>query len=149
MQAISILRKDTTSIIFLPLNKIAKRRSQEANQIGGRGILFHGKIKDMREEIQLAKEGHYTHIFINLQLASTSTFRDVLKDPGFQKRLAMIVLDEAHLIVQWREQHRPEYAQLRLGVGILVIKIRPRYIPSAADTFSTDHLGWSFGAVRA
>ena len=53
MQAISILRKDTTSIIFLPLNKIAKRRSQEANQIGGRGILFHGKIKDMREEIQL------------------------------------------------------------------------------------------------
>jgi superfamily II DNA helicase RecQ len=79
MQAISILRKDTTSIISLPLNEIAKEQSQKVNQIGGRALLFNADIKDMDKEIKLAKDGHYTHIFISPQLASTSTFRDVLK----------------------------------------------------------------------
>ena len=37
----------------------------------------------------------------------------MIKDPEFQKRLAMVVVDDAHLIVQWYKQFRTEYTMLQ------------------------------------
>jgi hypothetical protein len=40
MQAVSILQKNTASIILLPSNDIAKEQSRKIDQIGGRVLLF-------------------------------------------------------------------------------------------------------------
>ena len=67
----------------------------------------------MDKELERVKDSVYTHIFISPELASTSSFRDVLKDPNFKKRLALVIIDEAHLIIHWGKKFRIEYAQLR------------------------------------
>lgn len=113
MQVISILCKNTTSLVFLPLNEIVKEQVQKVNQIGGNALLLNADVKDIDKAIENARAGLYTHIFISPELASTPDFRSLLKDPKFKKRLALVVVDKAHLITQWGKKFRPEYAQLR------------------------------------
>lgn len=113
MQVISILCKNTTSLVFLPLNEIAKEQVQKVNQIGGNALLLNADVKDMDKALENTRAGLYTHIFISPELASTPSFRNLLKDPEFKKRLALVVVDEAHLVIQWGKKFRPEYAQLR------------------------------------
>lgn len=96
----SVLRKDTTSNILLPLNEIAKEQVQNVNQIGGSALCLNADAEDTHKGIKLAKYAHYTLIFFSPELANTSPFRDVLRDPEFNNRLTIIVVHDAHLIVQ-------------------------------------------------
>ena len=45
------------------------------------------------------KAGLYTYIFISPKLASILSFRSLLKDPKFKKRLALVIIDKAYLII--------------------------------------------------
>ena len=41
-------------------------------------------------------------------------FRDVIVDPRFLGKLALVVVDEAHLVAHWSKSFRTDYAQLNL-----------------------------------
>ena len=78
MQAVSVLCKSTISLIFLPLNEIAKEQVQKVNKIGGNALFLNTNIKDKDQAIETAKTGKYTHIFVSPELASTLSFCSLL-----------------------------------------------------------------------
>jgi len=99
MQVISILYKNTTSLVFLPLNEIAKKQVQKVNQISGNALLLNADVKDIDKAIKNARAGLYTHIFISPKLTSIPNFRSLLKDPKFKKRLALVIINKAYLVI--------------------------------------------------
>jgi hypothetical protein len=74
---------------------MAEEQSRKIDQIGGRSLVFDADIKDESKEIELAKNGNYTHILVIPLLAGTSTFCNMIKDSEFRKHLAMVVVDES------------------------------------------------------
>ena len=49
----------------------------------------------------MAIEGKYTHIFLSPELANSEALHPLFTNPQFKKHLAMIVVDEAHLVTHW------------------------------------------------
>lgn len=99
LQAVSVLQDKTTSIIILPLNQIGKEQSRYIKQIGGRPCLLNkDTINDkVLTDIQKAK---YTHILISPELAIGDQFHEVLSAPNFSSKLALVVVNETHLVAQ-------------------------------------------------
>ena len=60
------------------------------------------------------QEGKYTHILVGPELAISPAFSRVCTTPEFQRRVALVAVDEAHLVQQWGSEFRPAYAQLSL-----------------------------------
>ena len=54
MQAVSILCKSSISLIFLPLNEIAKEQVQKVNLVGGNALALNKTIKNKDEAIEVA-----------------------------------------------------------------------------------------------
>jgi len=78
LQAVLILCKGTISLIFLPLNEIAKEQVQKVNEVGGNALFLNADIKNREQVIETAKTGKYTHIFTSPELASTLSFHSLL-----------------------------------------------------------------------
>jgi len=77
MQAVLVLCGSTITLIFLPLNKIAKQQVQKVNQIGGNALFLNSDVKNKNEAISTAKTSVYTHIFVSPELASTPSFHSL------------------------------------------------------------------------
>jgi len=112
LQAVSILCKGTILLIFLPLNEIAKDQVQKVNKVGGNALFLNADIKNREQAIETTKTGKYTHIFTSPELASTLSFCSLLQDLSFKKQLALVVVDEAHLIVYWNKKFHSVYGEL-------------------------------------
>ena len=56
--------------------------------------------------------GKFTHVLLSPELAISDKFRPTAMHPGFQDRLALVVVDGAHLVAQWDKDFRTDYAQL-------------------------------------
>lgn len=112
-QAVSVLLDKTTSIIILPLNQIGKEQAQYIEQIGGRPCFLN---TDSISEglLKGVITGTYTHVLMSPELAISEKFRPTLLDPKFKSQLALIVVDEAHLVSQWGRAFRTNYARLNL-----------------------------------
>ena len=53
--------------------------------------------------------GSYTHILISLELLVSDKMYKVLIDPIFCSHIALIVVDEVHLLTNWGETFRIAY----------------------------------------
>ena len=62
-------------------------------------LLLNANIKDMDKALENAKASLYIHIFISPKLASILFFQDLLKDFEFKKRLALVIINKAHLVI--------------------------------------------------
>ena len=54
MQVVLILCKHSISLIFLPLNEIAKEQVQKVNLVGGNVLFLSASIKNKDEAIEVA-----------------------------------------------------------------------------------------------
>jgi superfamily II DNA helicase RecQ len=65
----------------------------------------------------------YTHTLMSPELAISEKLRIVVLDPKFKDRIALVVVDEAHLVAQWGVDFRTHYARLNLLRTLLGCKI--------------------------
>ena len=68
----------------------------------------------------------YTHVLFGPEQAASSEIRDLLREPTFQYRIRVIVVDECHVASQWKE-FREKYRQLH--------ELR-RSLPSSVPVFA-------------
>ena len=90
-------------LIFFLLNEIAKEQVQKVNEVGGNALFLNTDVKNREQVIKTAKTGDY---ITSPELASSPSFRSLLQEPSFKKQLALVVVDEAHLIVHWGKKLR-------------------------------------------
>ena len=57
-------------------------------------------------------EGRFTFVFASPESVLKPKWRDVFLTETWQTRISLIVIDEAHSILEWGEEFRPEYQQL-------------------------------------
>lgn len=74
------------------------------------------------ELIEDIRTGSYTHILISPELLVSDKLHKVLIDPIFHSHVALVVVDEVHLLADWGETFRIAYAQLFKVRSVLVDK---------------------------
>ena len=74
------------------------------------------------ELIEDIRTGSYTHILISPELLVSDKLHKVLIDPVFRSHVALVVVDEVHLLADWGETFRIAYAQLFKVRSVLVDK---------------------------
>lgn len=97
-------------LLVIPLLALEDDQADRINQIEGcRACVLNGSTnsKQLRDEI---KDGKYTHVLTSPEIATSGDFTDILMDSTFQDRLALIAVDEAHVIEHWT--FRKTYGQL-------------------------------------
>jgi hypothetical protein len=118
LQAVSILQDKTISIVILPLNQIGKEQSRYIKQIGGRPCFLNKETINDKVLVDI-RNAKYTHILMSPELAVGDQFRGVLSASTFSSKIALVVVDEAHLVAQWGQDFRMDYARLNLLRNIL------------------------------
>lgn len=119
LQAVSKLLDKAITLILIPLQQIGEEQMEYIRQIGGQPCLLNTtSISDsILDEITAGK---YTHIMVSPELAISERFRHTALISVFQKRLALVVVDGAHLVHIRGKKFRTAYAllnQLRILVG--------------------------------
>lgn len=104
----------TTTIVILPLLKLADEQMKKINLIpGSRACLVDGetkyKDKALLDDIAACK---YTHILMGPEQAASPEVRSAMRVPEFQRSVGMVAIDEIHLLVDW-EQFRTDYVLLQ------------------------------------
>lgn len=64
---------------------------------------------ELLEELQAGK---FTHVLLSPELAISDKFCPSAIHPDFRDRLALVVVDETHLVAQWGKDFRTDYARL-------------------------------------
>lgn len=111
-QAFSVL---TTLITIqnIPLIKLGDEQAAAIAAIPGTRVylITRDTRREDKEMFQQIEDGHYTHILLGPEQASSIEFRSIIKKPEMQAKIGLVAIDECHLIRQW-EAFRPEFTML-------------------------------------
>lgn len=138
LQAVSVLLRKSITIVILPLDQIGLEQEEYIRRIGGKPCFLNSETINEKLLTQIQK-GHFTHILISPELAIGDKFRTTACNPSFKSKLALVVVDEAHLVSQWGRQFRTAYSQLNQLRSFLGRAI-PWFLCSAtldSDTLNT------------
>jgi superfamily II DNA helicase RecQ len=109
LQAVSVLLNKSISIVILPLDQIGKEQAEYIKQIGGQPCFLNADtisdklLKDIRD-------AEYTHVLMSPELAVSERLCKTILEPKFKDRLALVVVDEAHLVAHWGIKFRTDYS---------------------------------------
>jgi superfamily II DNA helicase RecQ len=135
LQSVSVLLDKKISIIILPLDQIGKEQAEKIACIGGRPCFLNADTISDRL-LKDVSDGKYTHILMSPELAVSDRLRKIILEPRFKDRLALVVVDEAHLVQLWGVKFRTDYARLNLLRSLLGRQV-PWYACSATLDSST------------
>jgi superfamily II DNA helicase RecQ len=114
LQAPSAIVPDSITIVIMPLNKVGEEQLLKIGSLPATRPCLITSDTISEELLSKVQEGNYTHILVGPELAISPAFSRVCMTPEFQRRVALVAVDEAHLVQQWGSEFRPAYAQLSL-----------------------------------
>ncbi len=106
----------------MPLTRVGQGQYEKLRQLKGCRPCLLTRKTACPSLFEGIRAGRYTHILLSPELAVSRGFHDVCIDPQFRQRVALVTIDEAHLISQWGHW-RTQYNQLhvlrsRLGCSV-------------------------------
>ncbi|KZT39579.1 P-loop containing nucleoside triphosphate hydrolase protein, partial [Sistotremastrum suecicum HHB10207 ss-3] len=104
-------QKNRIMLVISPLNMLEADQRESFKKLGLKAVVInHETYHDGMEEIQA---GGCDIILTSPEMCLTSErFRTFLSDPKFGAQIMMIVVDEAHCIVNWGKSFRKTYREL-------------------------------------
>jgi superfamily II DNA helicase RecQ len=111
LQAVSILIRKSVTVVVLPLDQIGQEQAEYITCIGGRPCFLNADTISARVLADI-QGGKYTHVLISPKLAIGDKFHATAIDLIFKEQLGLVVVDEAHLVLQWGRDFRTDYARL-------------------------------------
>ncbi|KAL1976778.1 hypothetical protein VTN31DRAFT_3060 [Thermomyces dupontii] len=113
-QAVSVLLRKSVTIVLLPLNQIGIEQSDYIRRIGGNPCFLNSDTISTKL-LDEVKKGRYSHVLISPELAiGNEEFRRVVSEPSFNQKVALVVVDETHLVHNWAGNFRPAYSRLNV-----------------------------------
>ena len=112
-QSVPCLIKNSICLMIIPLNLLEEDQAQCMRELKGcKPCVLNGETNSaaLRSDIQ---SGLYTHVLTSPDIALGDAFQPVLQHPSFQSRLALIAIDEMHVVADWGTQWRGVYSRLR------------------------------------
>jgi superfamily II DNA helicase RecQ len=135
LQAPSVIIPYTLSLVILPLDKIGEEQCEKISRLPGTKPCLVKQETATPKLFQEIKEGKYTHILMGPEQALGKEMRKAIRSPCFQKRLVMVAIDEVHLVSQWGDGFRKDYAKLVALRGLI-----PRKVPFIACSVTLDQM---------
>ena len=83
---------------ILPLNEIVKEQVTKVKFFSGTVLFLNSDILNKNEKLKKAIQDKYIYIFTSPELVNLEALYPLLTNPGFKKKLALIIIDKAYLI---------------------------------------------------
>ena len=122
-QAPAVIQDSGIALLILPLNAIGEEQLAKIKLMPSAKpvLLNHATVN--KRVLQDIKNGKHTHVLLGPEMALGPKFRPISTDPAFKSKVVMVAVDEAHLVEQWGNKFRQEYAKLmmlreRLGARV-------------------------------
>ncbi|KAF5130567.1 Werner syndrome ATP-dependent helicase [Metarhizium anisopliae] len=132
-QAVPALRGGIC-IMIMPLTLLEEDQARSISRIPGCNPCILNAGTNSLALLESIRKGAYTHVLLSPELALSETFKTkVLRDPLFQQRLALVAIDEAHVVWEWGESFRTHYSQL-----VVLRSFIPRVVPWLACSATLD-----------
>ncbi|XP_062573982.1 ATP-dependent DNA helicase RecQ-like [Saccostrea cucullata] len=104
-QSMGVLNKEMVTVVIAPLQSIMEEQVDRLNKTGMSAIYIDSLKMPLNEIIG----GKYQFIYGSPEILVDSTkWRDTFRHPVFSKKVGLLVVDEAHTILQWGESHNQE-----------------------------------------
>jgi superfamily II DNA helicase RecQ len=133
-QAVPLLLRGQVIICILPLNVIGEEQVEKVARLpGANPIHIRADNVDQKNLLLSVCQGAYTHIYVSPELLVGPKFLRVLRNVTFRNHVALVVVDELHLVHDW-EKFRKSYAQL------FTVKMRLGAVPWAGLTATCDEV---------
>lgn len=132
LQALPCLVPTVVVIVILPLNVIGAEQEQNISALKG-AVPIHVHASNISAVLlEDIRTGRYTHVLISPELIMSERVRRVLVDPLFRSHVALVAIDEVHLVSDWGLTFRKAYTKLR------AVRIRLGAVPWFACTATLD-----------
>ncbi|KAI5299134.1 hypothetical protein KEM56_003490, partial [Ascosphaera pollenicola] len=99
MQAFSLLRPNTITIVIIPLDQIGKEQLAKIETLGGSAFFLNAQTKT-HDNLKKIKGGKFTHILTSPELAVSNAMRLIWQTSKVNEKLGLIVIYEAHLMYE-------------------------------------------------
>lgn len=105
------------TIVISPLISLMKDQTQGLNKLGERALAINSTMA-------FNKQGEVLHQALSGEIKLLYVSPERLQNPGFQEfsrqaNISMVVVDEAHCVVQWGRHFRKEYFEIPKYVKLL------------------------------
>ena len=84
----------------MPLDQIRQEQAKYISRIGGRPYFLNVDTISVKGLLDI-QDGKYSHVLISPKLVIKDKFHVIATNPAFKEQLALVVVDEAHLVSQW------------------------------------------------
>ncbi|KAI5309996.1 hypothetical protein KEM55_001971 [Ascosphaera atra] len=111
LQSVSLLLEGSVTLVILPVNSIGTEQEAKIRNLGGTPFFLNADSNNAANRKKMM-EGQFSHILMSPEQAASDQMRLIIETPKFSQKLAMVFIDEAHLISLWGKQFRVEYARL-------------------------------------
>src|ERR1700722_2262166 len=113
-QLLPLIIKNSIVITLLPLDALGAEQLEDIEKLPlAKPVWLHAGNNNP-STLQRIRAGIYTHILLSPEIACSIKFYDqVLSSSWFRKRLKAVVVDEAHLVVDWGRSFRKAYSLLK------------------------------------
>ena len=109
----------------IPLKLLQAEQSEMMNQIPQRKRIVLNRDNNNKQVFDIIVKGGYIHVFTSSEIALSKQFKNIILDQtSFTDRLALLTIDEIHLVEEWGNNFRPMYAEIKK-----VCKRIPCYVP--------------------
>ncbi|KAI5301351.1 hypothetical protein KEM55_002725 [Ascosphaera atra] len=111
LQSVSLLERHSVTLVILPLDQIGREQEMKIQNLGVNSFFLNANSNSERSRKSL-KSGKYTHIMMSPEPAASNQISLVMETPTLKERLALVFIDETHLVRMWGDHFHLEYARL-------------------------------------
>ena len=86
-------------MLILLLNRITKEQVIKVKSFGKTALFLNSNILNKNKKLKKVIQGKYIYIFTSPELINLEVFYSLLTNPGFKKKLALIIINKAYLII--------------------------------------------------
>ncbi|KAJ7210936.1 P-loop containing nucleoside triphosphate hydrolase protein [Mycena rebaudengoi] len=118
-EGLAALNKSKIVIVICPLKALERDQVNEAEKKGLKAVMVNEDTASPEIWASL-RQGHANLYYVSPEMALSSSFTGLWQDRTFRNHVQALVIDEAHCIVEWGDDFRPQYsglAKLRDYIG--------------------------------
>ncbi|OTB18433.1 hypothetical protein K445DRAFT_9388 [Daldinia sp. EC12] len=103
-QTVPFIMHERPVIQLCPLDRLGQAQYDALARVPGlRPLLLQGNMQKDKSMWRDVKSGKYTHLILGPDQIVKDPFQTLIRESGFNQGLAMIAVDDLHLVYEWKD----------------------------------------------